>query len=127
MKQIQLELSTLKDIIIGTYEMPQEGLDIPSLNTLILATPLKGDISQTCGRILRKNDSYYPPKIIDIIDMIEPFTFKASIRYGYYLHSKYKCSYYNSDYEILSKPFIKSRIAKDNIIPHKEDNDIFSD
>lgn len=128
MKQIQLELSTLKDIIIGTYEMAQEGLDIPSLNTLILATPLKGDISQTCGRILRKNDSYeYSPKIIDIVDMIEPFTFKASIRYSYYLNSKYKCSYYNSDYDILNKAFIKSRITKENIISHKEDNDIFSD
>ena len=33
--------------------MAAEGLDIPKLNTLILASP-KSDVQQSCGRILRE-------------------------------------------------------------------------
>jgi superfamily II DNA or RNA helicase len=40
-------------LIFGTMQMAQEGLDLPHLNTLILATP-KSDIEQAVGRILRK-------------------------------------------------------------------------
>ena len=68
MKQQQLEESSQKNIIIGTFSQAHEGLDIPSLDTVILATP-KSDIKQSIGRILRettgkKND----PHIYDICD-----------------------------------------------------------
>jgi superfamily II DNA or RNA helicase len=68
MKQVKLEESSKKNIIIGTFSQAHEGLDIPSLDTVILATP-KSDIKQSIGRILRettgkKND----PHIYDICD-----------------------------------------------------------
>jgi len=68
MKEAQLTESSKKNIIFGTFSQAHEGLDIPSLDTIILATP-KSDIKQSIGRILRetegkKNDPY----IYDITD-----------------------------------------------------------
>jgi superfamily II DNA or RNA helicase len=68
MKEAQLTESSKKNIIFGTFSQAHEGLDIPSLDTIILATP-KSDIKQSIGRILRetvgkKND----PHIYDICD-----------------------------------------------------------
>jgi len=94
MKRVQLELSSEKQIILGTYDMAQEGLDIPDLDTLILASPLKGDIVQTCGRILR-GGAIYQPLIVDIIDQIKPFSDQARSRYGYYSSNKYNCEFYD--------------------------------
>jgi superfamily II DNA or RNA helicase len=68
MKQEKLNESAEKPIIFATFSQAHEGLDIPALDTVILATP-KSDIKQSVGRILRetpgkKNDSH----IYDIID-----------------------------------------------------------
>lgn len=94
MKEIQLVVSSTKKIIIGTYEMAQEGLDIPTLDTLLLATPLKGNIIQTCGRIMRGNTDNNP-LIIDLVDLIEPFKYSAKSRNNYYLTASYQCNYYD--------------------------------
>ncbi len=51
----------------NTFQMAQEGLDIPDLDTLFLSTP-KGDIVQAVGRILRKYDGKKPPMVVDILD-----------------------------------------------------------
>lgn len=93
MKRVNLEISSEKQIILGTYDMAQEGLDISDLDTLILASPLKGDITQTCGRILRGGATYYP-LIIDIIDQIKPFSEQGRSRYGYYISNNYTCEFY---------------------------------
>ncbi len=105
MKKIQLEISSEKQIIIGTYDMAQEGLDISALDTLILASPLKGDITQTCGRILR-GGNIYQPLIIDIVDQIKPFSEQAKYRYGYYKSNNYNCSFYEiaDGYQQLDDP-----------------------
>jgi superfamily II DNA or RNA helicase len=94
MKRINLEITSEKQIILGTYDMAQEGLDISDLDTLILASPLKGDITQTCGRILRGGAAYHP-LIIDIVDQIKPFSEQGRSRYGYYKSNKYTCEFFN--------------------------------
>jgi hypothetical protein len=108
MKRINLEISSEKQIILGTYDMAQEGLDIPDLDTLILASPLKGDIVQTCGRILR-GGAAYQPLIVDIIDQIKPFSEQARSRYGYYKSNKYNCEFFNvpNGYNIEDDGIIK--------------------
>lgn len=53
MSEQALEESSKCPIIFGTFSQAQEGLDIPTLDTLILATP-KSDIKQSIGRILRE-------------------------------------------------------------------------
>lgn len=65
MKQKDLDESSKKKIIFATYSQAHEGLDIPSLNTLLLATP-KSDIVQSIGRIMRGTKG--SPVIYDIWD-----------------------------------------------------------
>jgi superfamily II DNA or RNA helicase len=70
MKQSDLDESEKKQIIIATYSLAHEGLDIPKLDSLILATP-KSDVVQACGRILRETKGKkHNPYIIDIVDKI---------------------------------------------------------
>lgn len=67
MKQDARDQASKADVICGTYAMAQEGLDIPRLDTLILATP-KTSITQSVGRILRDSPDKKDPVVIDFVD-----------------------------------------------------------
>ena len=68
MKQAELDESAEKQLIIGTFALAQEGLDIPTLDTIILATP-HSDVKQAVGRILRETKGKVNnPVIYDIVD-----------------------------------------------------------
>ena len=58
------------DTIMGTFSMLSTGVNIPALDTLIIAGDLKSDVlsKQAVGRILRIFEDKKDPKIIDIID-----------------------------------------------------------
>lgn len=83
------------DIIFATYHMAQEGLDIPRLNTVILATPKK-DVVQAVGRILRKElvDGDIRPLIVDIVDNVSIFPKQSTVREKFYEQSDYIIQYY---------------------------------
>lgn len=71
-KSIQrTEWCASKRILIATYTMCKEGFDVPTLNTLLMATP-RPDIDQIVGRILRveKSKRLVNPLIIDIVDTV---------------------------------------------------------
>ena len=65
MKEIELKKSEGKKVIIATYAMAEEGLDIKTLTTLVMATP-KSDVTQAVGRILRKKRD--ESLVVDIVD-----------------------------------------------------------
>ena len=65
MKKHELKESTKSDVLIATFAMAKEGLDIPELDALVLASP-KSDVVQACGRIL--HGKRMPPIIVDIVD-----------------------------------------------------------
>lgn len=46
------------DVLIATYALAKEGLDVPSLDNLFMATPQKNDalVTQSAGRVARKAD-----------------------------------------------------------------------
>lgn len=67
MSQQNLQAASQARFVVATYSMAAEGLDIPSLNTLMLATP-KRDVVQACGRIMRGLGGACAPLIIDIKD-----------------------------------------------------------
>jgi hypothetical protein len=68
MKEADLEASSKKRIIFGTFSQAHEGLDIPSLDTIILSTP-KSDIKQSIGRVMRETDGKKNhPQIYDVVD-----------------------------------------------------------
>lgn len=66
MKTFELKKAEEKMVLLGTYGLAKEGLDIPTLDTLILATP-RSDVVQACGRILH-GKTQFSPIIIDIVD-----------------------------------------------------------
>ena len=78
------------DIILATFSMAAEGLDLPKLDSVILCSP-KSSIEQSVGRILRKKieDRIYIPLIIDIIDYFSMFINQSKKRIKYYK----KCNY----------------------------------
>ena len=95
MKMSDLDISATKQIILATYQMSSEGLNIPTLNTVILASPIS-DIQQSVGRILRekKNERKYIPLCIDIQDDFSIFKFKGIKRIKYYKSNGYLINTY---------------------------------
>lgn len=77
-------------IVLATYSLAAEGLDLPKLDTLFLATP-KCDIQQSIGRILRKKpeDRQYVPLVVDFIDDFSIFPKQFKKRQTYYKKNKY--------------------------------------
>ena len=94
MKEAALKESENKQVIIASYSMASEGLDIRSLTTLIMATP-KTDIQQSVGRILR--EKHGQPIVVDIIDSHEPFKNQWKKRRAFYMKEKYKIMYTTSN------------------------------
>lgn len=58
------------DVIIATYSLAKEGLDIPELNVLHLATPQKNSSTteQSVGRIERNHEGKKTPICFDYVD-----------------------------------------------------------
>jgi superfamily II DNA or RNA helicase len=90
LKAQELKDSESKAVIFGTFAMAAEGMDIPALDTLVLASP-KSDIEQPVGRILRVRsaDRSRPPLVIDIMDDFSVFKAQGLKRARYYR----KCGY----------------------------------
>ena len=85
MKPDQLRESQEKDIILATFSMAAEGMDIPKLDTVILASP-KSDVEQSVGRVFRKKacDREFHPLIIDLQDNFSMFQNQCNKRLTLY-------------------------------------------
>ena len=93
MKEQALKETEGKKIVIATYSMAAEALDIKTLTTLIMATP-KTDIEQSVGRILR--DKHSNPIVVDIIDSHQTFKNQWQKRKTFYKKENYKIIYTTS-------------------------------
>lgn len=91
-KKDRKEAEDNADILIGTYSMAQEGLDIPRLDTLIFATP-KTNVVQAVGRILRPSEGKQQPVVLDFIDGV-------GILEGYW---KKRRNQYNQEQYVIKK------------------------
>ena len=55
-------------LLCSTYSMCREGVDVPHLDSLVLASP-KSDVNQICGRVLREHHARkFDPLIVDFLD-----------------------------------------------------------
>ena len=101
LSQDVLDISSKKQIILATYQMAAEGMNIPTLNTVIFASPIS-DIQQAIGRILREKPSErkYIPLCIDIWDQFSLFIVKGFTRIKYYKKNNYKIKYFSDNEEI---------------------------
>jgi len=107
MKEADLKISEGKKVIIATYAMASEGLDIKTLTTLIMASP-KTDVCQSIGRILRTKHT--SPLVVDIIDSHDIFEKQWYKRRQYYMKQKYNIistdntRYSNNKWETIYDP-----------------------
>ena len=130
MKEYELNDATEADIIFATYAMAEEGLDIPSLNTLLLVTP-KTSIIQSIGRILRKQikEGDIPPVIVDIADNFSTFSNQATQRSKYYM----KQNYLIEEYKVLEedvvtyKKYLSCKLNKSINEIHKQFPDLIDE
>lgn len=77
-----LEAGAKERVIFATFALAQEGLDIPKLDTVLLATP-KSDVKQAVGRILRGKTGN-SPEVYDIVDSWSVFSYMARKRRSTY-------------------------------------------
>ena len=101
MKPSELRDSQEKDIILGTYSMASEGMDIPKLNTIFLASP-KSDVVQSVGRILREKASVrkFHPLVVDFLDIhpnLSVFSKQCDKRISFYKKNNHQITVYKTD------------------------------
>lgn len=101
MKESELNESAKKQVVIATFQLAHEGLDIPVLDTVILATP-RSDIKQSIGRIMRETKGKLnDPLIFDIADQWSVF---------FSMYNKRLKIYREGGFEIVGeeKPIVKT-------------------
>lgn len=69
-RYIQKAINGDVQVLIGTFALAREGLDIPALRTLVMATPQKNEsvIIQSAGRVARNSQGKTVGKVIDFED-----------------------------------------------------------
>jgi superfamily II DNA or RNA helicase len=91
MKQIDRDANAAdKQVLLATYAMASDALNIKKLNCVILASPRK-NVEQSTGRILRQRpeERQLNPLIIDIIDSHGIYQGQWRKRTAYYKKCKY--------------------------------------
>jgi len=107
MKEAALKASESKKIVIATYAMAAEGLDIKTLTTLVMVTP-KTDVCQAIGRILRKQAEEH--LIVDVVDVHDLFRRQWKKRLRYYKKQQFRIleanqeMYEKDEWETISGP-----------------------
>lgn len=94
MKESALKESESKQVVLATFSMASEGLDIKSLTTLFMITPMT-NIEQSVGRILRQKHDF-APIVVDIIDTHDNFQRQWAKRKKFYKSQNYKIIQTNS-------------------------------
>jgi len=114
MKPEELKKSQEKQVILGTFSMASEGMDIPKLNSIILGSP-KSDIEQSVGRILRqtKDKRVFHPYIFDINDDFSIFKNQGNKRLKYYNKQNYNISTIKNGIKNIYVKKSKSKSVKD--------------
>jgi len=87
-KKLKLEQKTeleLKPIILATYKIMCEGIDIKTLDCIFIVTPMK-KVLQSCGRILRKHKDEYEhiPLMMEVYDQLAVYNGMHRSRMGQY-------------------------------------------
>ncbi len=90
MKADDMTASTTKQIMLATVQICSEGFDVPTLNTLVLASPISS-IEQPIGRIQRQKpeERKYTPLVLDIWDQYSVFYRQGQSRLKFYADNGY--------------------------------------
>ena len=130
MKEAALKKTEEKQVVLATYSMAAEGLDIKTLTTLIMSTPMT-KIEQSVGRILRQKHEN-PPIVVDIIDTHANFQNQWAKRRRFFKTQNYKIiqttsSTYTTDISKWKTTFAPSFYSNKPSIVLDDDDIIESD
>jgi superfamily II DNA or RNA helicase len=120
MKAAARDLSATKQIVLGTFTLAAEGMNIRDLNTVALVTP-KSRIEQAVGRIfrLKKEERTFQPLIFDVIDAPHDVCVRQyRKRRDFYRQCKYNITMVNSDLDVAEGPAAESDSDDDGRIRH---------
>lgn len=81
------------DCVFATYQLAKEGLDVPNLRYLVLATPEKDEttVTQAIGRVGRKAEGKEYGTVIDFVDDFGLYLGWHKKRLGYYKKLETQC------------------------------------
>ena len=93
MKEKERKESEQADLILASYSMAKEAMDIPILDTLLMVTS-KSNIEQSIGRIQRQTvyPDERPPLVIDFVDFFYSFQSQFNKRELFYKKNHYTIS-----------------------------------
>lgn len=111
--ELEAAMTTAR-VIVATYAMANEALDIPRLDTLVLLTPATGFIEQIVGRIIRIHDSKRCPLVLDLADNVGLFMGMAVKRWNW---SQAQCFRWSRKVA-LSKAIMESAQFQQLFAPH---------
>ena len=90
-EEVREEGARTAQVLLGTYAMASEAMNIKTLNTMVMASPRK-KIEQSTGRILRtrKDEREVQPVIVDVVDSHDVYQGQWMKRRAYYKVCAYK-------------------------------------
>lgn len=117
-EEIREEGAQTAQVLLGTYAMASEAMNIKTLNTMIMASPRK-KIEQSTGRILRvrKDEREVQPLILDIVDMHDVYQGQWMKRRAYYR----KCAYKIEGEPVKNK---KNRVANNGADESDDEHEV---
>ena len=122
MSETELKETEKKQVILASYSMCSEGLDIPTLTTEFLISP-KTDIVQIVGRILRAKHKTARPTIYDFVDSHDVFQRQWIKRKIFYKKNNYKIiGIDNYNYSLKNELLHWKSIFQPNDIIEKEED-----
>lgn len=83
------------DLIVASFALAKEGLDIPNLDNVFFATPQKNEttVVQSAGRVARKAEGKEWGNVYDYVDNFGMLKGWANKRKGFYKKSEYDIDY----------------------------------
>ncbi len=83
------------DLIVATFALAKEGLDIPNLDNVFFATPQKNEttVVQSAGRVARKAEGKEWGNVYDYVDGFGMLKGWANKRKGFYKKAEYAIDY----------------------------------
>jgi len=110
MKQTALKQSESCRVILGTFAMAEEALDIKTLTTMFFTTS-KTDVTQAVGRILRVK--HEKPMVVDIVDQHPVFFNQWRKRATFYKKHGYSIiSSESATFPLILPPPKKSKVVE---------------
>lgn len=91
MRGPELAESEACQVMLATFAYAAEGMDVPGLDTLVLASP-KSDIEQSVGRILRLKPEQRrrAPVVVDVLDRFSIFAHQCRKRRAFFKKQGYE-------------------------------------